>query len=503
MKTKKDFLFVLVFLGTCFVLIYVSKDQPIGDFGNYYYGSRIFSDNGNAALLYNDIHVFNEHIKGYGEENFFENYSPVPPFAIPFYYPFIFLKAGIAKLLFNILAALFLCFSILAFLKQENKMDYKYWLFLPVLIMPLYYNFVQGQSYTLITGLLLLIYLCYKKKQYLLAGCCIALLFHLKIFPGFILFYFIIRGEYKIVLGSILAISVLLFCTVFIAGSDLVWNYYTEIVPRLLKNEIVEPFYYGHQSIHIFFQNLFTYDQLANPLPLIDLPELANICEGILVATFLYFIYAIVKKNDDSKTFSLFIFFILVINKYLPSYTLLMLLPFIITSINNRGSLIRLLLLTVACNLPLAWLPDMPWLIKYSRVILTLLVFIMAMAEYKPAVNSLKLVSAMALLVFFMMMSWKRTDNFYLSGINSKGVYYNLNVHDQSIILYRCMGKKDYTDTLKPPLFIKTISELDSHPLLTGNNNKKIYVINSNTLVYLSDFQQGVGIFRPRLQKLR
>ncbi|MBA3663413.1 MAG: DUF2029 domain-containing protein [Bacteroidetes bacterium] len=504
MDIRKNLPVIFLFCICVFCLV-LARNKPVGDFGNYYYGSKIFSKTGSALSLYSDIHQFNEQIKIFGEKNFFENYIPVPPFSIILYYPFIFFKCSTAKLVFNILGALLICFSTRRFLRLESKSGYPYAFAIFALLLPLFNNMVQGQSYTIIAALLLEIYIARQKGRHVLIGCLIALIFHIKLFPAFILFYFIVKKEFKVVLWSLLMIVLLLVITVSVVGGGVVTHYFEEIVPRLFKNEIVDPFYAGHQSLHVFLTNVFCYDGLSNPYPLVNMPAVAAVIEGVVVGLLLYLSAAIIKWRDECVTYGMFSFLIIVINKYIPSYSLLILFPFILSVFNLRKSFLILVLLTLACNLPMSWFAGSNSVVMFSRAIILLSVYSIVVFEFKPVVNYLKLTAVIFIVVLSMLLTVDEREEFYVKDTNRKGVYYSLDIEGNQLLLKRCMGSTDYIEELPFPGVIRSVQSIASHPLLNSKkeNVKNIFLINQNTLVYLSDINQGVGMLKPRIRQLR
>src|SRR5688572_25566477 len=103
MQKKLPIYFFILPLLLCTTLLFFTKDKPIGDFGNYYYGSKVWKEGKDASLLYSDAHWFNEQIRSYGEKDYFENYAPVPPISLIVYYPFTFFESHTAKIIFNLL----------------------------------------------------------------------------------------------------------------------------------------------------------------------------------------------------------------------------------------------------------------------------------------------------------------------------------------------------------------------------------------------------------------
>ncbi|MCE3229371.1 MAG: hypothetical protein K0S32_3922 [Bacteroidetes bacterium] len=496
MKLKKDLIyFFIVPLIFLLAFSFIATNKPIGDFGNYYYGSTLWKEGKNPMQLYGDIHWFNEEILKHGENNFFENYSPVPPFSLIFYYPFSFLESASAKLLFNILSCLVFCFSFFRFAKKQN-LEPKYLFLLPVLFLPMYNNFMQGQSYLLIVAALLEIWLAYNSGRQWLVAIIIAFVFQLKLFPAFVLIYFLFRKEYKIILFSVLGILVLTGLTAIVLGENVVLHYFTDIVPRLMKNEVIDPFYYGHQSLNIFLNDLFRYDELSNRNVLINAPYLIGITEGIIGAYVLYNLFAL-RKNNGFKIFAFFIFCSVFLSRYVTSYSLILLLPLIVSVFEYKRSVIMIALLLVACNVPMNMVSEIPFVLKYFRIILLCIVFALTVLELKPKTNYVAIILCGVVFVSFNLFSGKRGDNHYFITDNKPGVLYDINVHEKVVTVSRCMGEKDFTDTIPFPYSVTSARQ--EWPF-NDRDAFRFYTINDSILLYLSDFQQGIGMNKLRME---
>ncbi|MCE3259381.1 MAG: hypothetical protein K0S12_1022 [Bacteroidetes bacterium] len=494
MQKKNLFYFFILPLLVSVVLLVFLKDKPAGDFGNYYYGSKLWKEGKDLHLIYSDIHWFNDEVSKSGEKDFFGNYSPVPPFSLIFYWPLTFLNCAAAKLLFSFLSILLFCISFFRFAKYK-QLDPKHFLSLAVLALPLYNNLLQGQSYLLITAALLEIWIAYKGGKNWIPALLIALIFQLKFFPAFVLIYFLFRKEFKIVFMAVGFITLLTAVTFLITDGSVVGHYYSDIFPRLLKNEIIDPFYYGHQGLNIMLNNLFVHDELSNPDPLFHSNLMAGIIEGALVGIIICFIYSIIKKNASFKGYDFTLFCGILIGKYLTSYSLILLLPFVISLFDYKYGILILVLLMVCCNLPLQLLENMPDLIRFERIILMFIVFIIAMAEYRFKVNFALLLTLCVLFSAVNVFFGKRQQNDYYMTENKPGIPYRLSIHNNSLVLMRCLGSKDYADTIPFPARIVSSRQLD--PV------KNEYVINDSLVVYLSDFQQGVGMNKLRKKVIR
>ena len=99
-------------------MIAITRNYPIGDFGNYYYGSKLFIEGKFSISDYKSISKFNQQIAEYGATNFFENYIPIPPISLLCYLPFTFLSCLKAKLLFNSMSLVVFCISLRHFLQR-------------------------------------------------------------------------------------------------------------------------------------------------------------------------------------------------------------------------------------------------------------------------------------------------------------------------------------------------------------------------------------------------
>lgn len=499
MYFKKNVIpFILLFLAGSF-LAFLLKDKPVGDFGNYYYGSRLISKGEPPLKLYQDTHWFNEQIKGYGETAYFENYAPVPPFSLVFYYAFIILESHWAKLVFNILSWLVFCFSFYRFIKFAN-LKQELTVVLIVLItmaVPIYNNFLQGQSYILITALLLEVFLMWQKGNFVLTGIFIALVLHLKLFPGFILLFFFFNKEYKLIVYSMVSFTLMLALTWLVTGWPVISNYTVNVMPRFFMNEIVDPFYYGHQSIDIFFKNMFVADGFGNPNPLIKAPLLYVICKSIALAVVIYLTSVASKVKPAQTAFGAFMLIAIMFGSYITSYSLVLLLPFLVVTFRFKRKVYIFLLLIIGLNIPLSALADTWLVIKYSRIILLTLAFVFLIVELKPKINYIY-VSAIAALLCTLNFFNMQEPVEYLPGQERKGIPYEIELKGQDIIVYRCMGEKDYVDTLKLNTSISKADKVN----FKNKTGTSAYCINDSLLIYLSDYKQGVGMNKVMIKPL-
>ena len=318
-----------LFLVIGILIIILTRNYSIGDFGNYYYGSKLFSEGKFSVLDYQSIQYFNQQISTYGQHNYFENYTPIPPFSILFYLPFSFFNCFVAKVIFNTICLIAFCFSFFRLLKFCPIESWIIYLLPLIFLYPLYNCIIQGQSYLLITALLIEAFLADENKKYVLSSICISMCVCLKIFPIFILLFFILKNKKRIVIYSIVVVLTFFILTANIVGFDVVKYYFEIVLPRLINNDIIGPYYHGNQSIYSLLLNLFSFDDIQNKHPIINLPIIIPFIEGTLTAIMLIFLI-ISRKKLSILFFGFVLFCSLLIGRYNTTYGMLILVPFVV-----------------------------------------------------------------------------------------------------------------------------------------------------------------------------
>ncbi|MBL7910253.1 MAG: DUF2029 domain-containing protein [Bacteroidia bacterium] len=488
--------FIYFFLLFNCILLVITFNHPIGDFGNYYYGSRFWREGIDPLKFYQSIHFFNSEIRLYESGVFFENYTPVPPFSLLFYWPFTFLKLSVAKLLFNLLGLFVFCFSLQRLIKTLRVISPAFY-FLPVIFLqPLYSNFHHGQAYLLIAALLFEFYIALQNNRKITPGVIIALLFCLKVFPAFIAVLFLFKKDWKAFGWTILFTSAILLLTYLLVGAEVVNYYYQDVFPRLALNDVTAPFSHFNQSFHTFLLNSFVFHPFLNPTPLLNATLIAVIAQVVFYSFVFSLFIKVVLKQDVFASFFISVLVLVLINKYSTVYGLIVLFPFIffLKNINIKKMALICCLLFIACNVPIHKLSNLPLLLQYTRVWLLIAVFIIIMVEFKTAFD-LKYFVACLLIFILPSMAFYNYKSDSVNEFRSKtGVVYDFNVSHDHIDMYTCMGNRD---TLERIAFVS--NKIDSttfrknYPehLLT---NKAIFV-NNKDLIFMSDENSGVGMY--------
>lgn len=488
--------FIYFFLLFNSILLVVTFHHPIGDFGNYYYGSKFWREGIDPLKFYQSIRFFNSEIRHHETGIFFENYTPVPPFSLLFYWPLTFLKLSIAKLLFNLFGLFVFCFSLQRLIRTTKVFSPAFY-FLPfIFLQPLYSNFHHGQAYLLMAALLFEFYIALQNNNKITLGVIIALLFCLKIFPAFIAIIFLVKKDWKSIGWSILFTTIFLLLTLFCVGTDVMNYYYLDVFPRLGLNDVTAPFSHFNQSFHTFLLNSFVFHPFLNPSPVIN----ATLMAVIIQIAFYSFVFSIlikmVLKQSLFTSFFVSVLALVLINKYSTVYGLIILFPFIFLLKEMRIKKMALLccLLFLACNIPIHKLVNLPLVLQYARVWLLIAAFIVITLEFKTTFD-IKYFAACLLVFILPSMAFYKYKTDSTNEFRSKtGIVYDFNVSSDHIKMYTCIGNRDTVERIE---FIS--NKIDSTTFIKKNTgslliNKSVFV-NNKDLIFMSDENSGVGMY--------
>ncbi len=505
-------LFLLV--GVCCIAI--TLNAPIADFGNYYYGSKLFIDGKFSLTDYQQIHHFNQQIAGYGARGYFENYSPVPPFSLLFYIPFTVLSCLQAKLLFNIISLAVFCFSLFRLL-HHLKVNSWYSYLLPVIFLyPLYSNTYQGQTFLLITAFLIESYLADENKKPVLSAFFLALSISLKLFPVFILLYYVLKRSYKTSVYTLLFIAGLQLVALCFVGRPIISHYFVHALPRLLNNDIIGAYYFSNESVYTLLLHLFSYEELQSTHPLLNAPWLVPVVESVFVSLILAVLFAF-RNRENSSFFGITIFFCLIAGRYNTTYGMLMLVPFVVSFLADKKQTtyhyLLLLMLCIAISMPVGKFMHSTLFLQYSRLIGLLFVFGLLMVLYRPRIHIALLAIFLCMVTAFRNLTYTYNKPAYFEVQNTKGLLYDYSIKNDSITLFSTLGDKDYVETFALKGKARESELLDVHNnciymndielYRSADNKQKPFIYNDSLAVFMSDMNQGLGFYKLRMIPLK
>lgn len=471
---------VLLFGISCLFLMLLSINAPLGDFGNYYFGSLLYREGWDPVLIYKDTHLFNVLVRSHEKSPFFLNYVPVPPFSLTAYLPFTILKAHSAKLILNLLSILAGSAGLYFWLNRQRTIHITQLFLLAATLLPCYYNLYQGQTYLLLCGVLLLFYETLCRRQYIISGFFLAFAIALKLSPAWFILFLLFKKQFSVLIYSFMFLF-LLHVPLFLGGhADVIGFYISEVLPKLIANEITDPLSVYNQSVHTIFLQ-------ADALPVSMQHGLSTFYYGSLIL--IYFL-ALINTNMH-EGFVLSLLFWSVINKYVPAYSLVLLSPLLFYDWRLTGSphLLRITLLIVAINLPVYKLTALPWVWQYTRVWLLLSVFFMFAFPFLKG-QTLKILKWSPLLLGLALWSAFKATPLPEYPYAKKGFTRAVKPTGTGWLQYICLG---YKDSITHDTFTAfSISRIPLHH--HSRYSQQGYLVNDTVLFYLSDKGKGVGL---------
>ncbi len=245
------------------------------DFQNYYLSSKLLMEGENAAQFY-DNDWFEAQAKKNGIE--IARFTPFPPITALLMVPFVGFEILTAKQIW-LMINLILLGLIVLLVKDLSKLS---WLssfaLLAFVTMPLAANFRFGQFYVLLTVCMLGSYWLLVKNYLKSSGAVLAFIVAVKYVPVILLAGFSRKAGLKILVWFSVFVVVMFGIQWFALGSEATIAWLAILKSHLSGNipgQGQHP--YAFQSLESLLANLFVFDEIANPNPIIDSTMLKTI----------------------------------------------------------------------------------------------------------------------------------------------------------------------------------------------------------------------------------
>ncbi|MCB9291865.1 MAG: DUF2029 domain-containing protein [Lewinellaceae bacterium] len=384
-----------IFLGMGLLLLWQSHRAPFGDYANYYYASRMLLDGQFSNEVY-DPYSFNTMANRLSPYPVFVNYTPVPPASVPAYLPFASIRpVELSKVLFGLLGLLLFCRSYFRLAHRLKLDEQRRLLLVPfILSAPLLNNFQQGQSYLWLVAFLTEGFLAWQKGRTAPAAMFWAVPITLKLFPAILLLFLLLEKDFRCFFLTLAFTAILSLLPMLFFSPLITENYFLEIVPRLFRGEINDPFSILYQSGRALLFNAFIPDAHLNPQPWADLPGLAlagNLLLQVIVLASAVFLMQ-EKKVDAFSRFAVAFLAGLLLTGYGSSYSLvLLLLPLLALPVLMKGRPLwqaaGWLLIALAANVPVYQLHGQPLGFQFPRLYALLTLLALLLLAVRPAMR--------------------------------------------------------------------------------------------------------------------
>jgi hypothetical protein len=446
--------------------------------------------------------------------------------------PFLVFPVAVAKILFNMCSASLLVYTLVR--ASRFFVLPKWWLLLApvVFFIPLHNNIFFGQAYLLLIVLLLEGFMAWKKGRVWLAALLWAIAIVFKLFPLVILFFLIAKKQYKPALYCVAACVGLGLLSLVINGYA-AWHYYVfTVLPRANNGELNDSYTWLFQSAFMLLKNALVYDEVQNPVAWYNSPVLFALSMAVFKALLLAGCAGItIKRNNavnnagnastDVVAFTGWITSSLLLSPNGSSYSLiLLLLPLLAIGAttsaqqHHRTWLYAAAgLLFIICTLPVQSFAAMPFLLKFPRLYLLLLFFVLLVGYAGTRIPvKLLLVFVVLLALPVLRLPANSNDNSrYLLNEKLPLLYKYGIAHNELVYYYWDEQGSHATPTgYMVQRFTASDVRIQNNQVFykgrqlthTPDQKKQPMFVNDKYVIYLSDKNRGIGFYTLRVVSL-
>lgn len=500
----------------CFFYGWKAMDFPIHDFANYYFGGKFLAE-GTLDFQVYFPYEFNKAIANLGYQNIFASYAPNTPFLAALFLPFSGVSVGMAKLLFNAISIGLFVLSIYR-LFSFYTINRKWVLLIPILfLVPIKNNLLFGQVYFLLFFLLAEGWMAYEKKQLKWMGLFWSVAILIKVFPVLLFVVLLLKRQWKPLFYLVLSCLLLFGISLIFTGID-IWIFYSnEVLPKASNGEIATSFVDNYQSVFMFLKRLFIFDNAENPHPFFH-------ADGLFLALIFAFKigiltlgYFVSKRNSKELfVFSYWILAMMLLSPYGSTYTLILLLfPFLVllqSTISNVKKGNYCLILILINNFPLSLFINNEYPFSYVRLFLLLvfsIVFVVAMFPKKALLKAIIFGCVAFVLGTFFTPPVPHRSERLLTDKSPILIYdYEIKGSQLTYFYWNEKGENKASIPFKSPsvleLDIKENQIVSEYKVLTSDASHKYkpMLIGKKTVLYLSDYDRGIGFYTLRKVEL-
>jgi hypothetical protein len=323
-------LMLALFLATSFRKGW-TRDET--DFPNYYTAAVLVTQHAPLRDYY-DLTWFQRQMNLAGIEHQLGAYLPQTPLTMLPIVPLAGFPVQTAKQIWLALNLIFLA-ATLWMLSQATQIRIEYIAILMFLgYASLQSNFRLGQYYVFLLFLLTLAFYRLDRGKSAAAGFLCGIAFGLKLYGGPFLLYFLFKRNWKAVAGMVAATAITAATAIALFGWGDVYFYASQILPRSLEGEVIDPYSSGIGTLTNFLRHSLVMEGDLNPEPLWNAPAVFFFLRpfiSMLILAFTLFVLASEGKEFQRRGFAWFTIAIVLLSSNAASYTyILLLLPVVL-----------------------------------------------------------------------------------------------------------------------------------------------------------------------------
>jgi hypothetical protein len=320
-------LMLVLFLATSFRKGWTHDET---DFPNYY-TAAVLVRHGAPLRDYYDWTWFQRQMNYAGIEHQVGAYLPQTPVTMLPIVPLAGFPVQTAKRIWLALNLIFLA-ATLWMLSRDTRIRIEYVAILAFLgYGSLSVNFLLGQYYVFLLFLLTLAFYCVDRGKSATSGFLCGVAFGLKLYGGPFLLYFLVKRNWKAAAGLLFGFASAVGIAVALFGWSDIHFYATQILPRSLQGEVIDPYAAGNGTLTTLLRRAFVMESDLNPHPLWNAPLVFFFLRSLAVLLILgYTLLGLASEGTafSRRGFAWFMIAILLLSSNAASYTyILLLLP--------------------------------------------------------------------------------------------------------------------------------------------------------------------------------
>src|SRR5215471_6514055 len=241
------------------------------DFPSYYVAASLFARGDSLSRVY-DWTWFQRQKDHAGIENRVVAFNALTLYSALPIAPLTLFQPLAAKRCWLIINLFFLGLSLFALHRITNLSPVRIGILMFLAIEPLQTHFLYGQLHILVLVLLVLSLRLYLKDRSFAAGAMIAVASAIKIYPIVFIAYFIRKRQWRVVAGIAIGVVLLAILAIWLFGVQVNRTYLEEVLPRVIRGEIIDPYNLRWNSFTAVTRRLFVFEPELNPKPVMNLP---------------------------------------------------------------------------------------------------------------------------------------------------------------------------------------------------------------------------------------
>ncbi len=294
------------------------------DFPNYYLVARLLREGYGLDRIYDWVWL--QRIKDHwGLNQTLVGFAGLTPFSALPVVPFSIFSPIVAKRLWILTNVLFLCSSVELLSRVTSLGRRRIWLLALLAVFPLRTSFLFGQMHLLVLFLLVSAYYFHRKGRQIACGVCLSIAGVLKIYPLLFCGYFLWKRQWRPAFAMLAATLLVVGVGYLWIGSDVLNIYATQILPRSVQGEVLDPYSVHAASGAALFHRLLIAEPALNPVPLLNSPSLYAVLYplwqlAVLVPLLAVFSIRANRAGPDQLEWAAFVLAFLVLSPVPSSY---------------------------------------------------------------------------------------------------------------------------------------------------------------------------------------